>query len=329
MDKPTLGRLNHISLREVWRSEASDFTPWLAKQENLALLGDTIGFNLELEAQEKTVGDFRADILCRDVENGGLVLVENQLERSDHSHLGQLLTYAAGLSAQTIVWIADKFTEEHRAAIDWLNENTGQEVNFFALEIELWRIGDSPAAPKFNVVSKPNIWTRCLHDTRRNTQIQQFCLEYWNGVFDLAREDGILRPSAVPYGRKDTVFDVGWRHFQLKAYFSTAGKKMAVWVRCIGDDGFKNFQHLNSHRAEIEGRYGHPLEWLPYEKENRGTIIHKIDGYDANDRETWPVQHRLLADSLVKFYRATNDFIICLDQASASDPWANEVAVAD
>ena len=115
MTDDALGRLTRVDLRDIWTSEASDFTPWLAREDNLAILGETLGIDLELEAQEKAVGPFRADILCKDIRSGTWVLVENQLERTDHSHLGQLLTYASGLEAVTIVWIAARFTEEHRS----------------------------------------------------------------------------------------------------------------------------------------------------------------------------------------------------------------------
>ena len=154
MGTKTLGRLQKVELREAWTTESGDFTPWLAKEENLSLLGETIGIELELESQEKDVGPFRADILCKDTATDNWVLIENQLERTDHTHLGQLLTYAAGLNAVTIVWIAERFTAEHRAALDWLNEKTDEKINFFGLEIELWQIGDSPIAPKFNIISQ-------------------------------------------------------------------------------------------------------------------------------------------------------------------------------
>jgi hypothetical protein len=146
--------MQRVDLREVWSNEGTDFTPWLARDENIELLGEALGLTLEVEAQEKGVGPFRADILCKDADTNSWVLIENQLGRTDHVHLGQLLTYAAGLNAVTVVWIADTFTEEHRAALDWLNNITGEEFRFFGLEVELWRIGESPIAPKFNVVSK-------------------------------------------------------------------------------------------------------------------------------------------------------------------------------
>ena len=131
MTQNLLGRLERVELRRIWSSESSDFTPWLAREDNLRLLGETVGIELELEAQEKTVGPFRADILCKDTATDSWVLIENQLERTDHSHLGQLLTYAAGISAVTVVWVAERFTEEHRAALDWLNERTAERINFF------------------------------------------------------------------------------------------------------------------------------------------------------------------------------------------------------
>lgn len=147
-----LGRLEVVDLRKVWVSEAGDFTPWLAQEANLSLLADTLGMDLVYEAHEKGVGPFRADIVCTDTADGSKVLIENQLERTDHGHLGQLMTYAAGLDAVTIVWIAERFTEEHRAALDWLNEITGEKISFFGLEIELWKIGTSPMAPKLSLI---------------------------------------------------------------------------------------------------------------------------------------------------------------------------------
>ena len=182
-----LERLIKVPLREFWSGEASDFTPWLADEENISLLGETIRVELEVEAQERNVGPFRADILCKDTATDDWVLIENQLERTDHTHLGQLLTYAAGLEAVTVVWIAERFTDEHRAALDWLNEITAEGFSFFGLEIELWRIGDSPMAPKFNVVSHPNDWTKTVSRISRAEELtptDQLYLEYWTGHYE-------------------------------------------------------------------------------------------------------------------------------------------------
>ena len=156
MTTTEMGRLERVALRDIWTTEAQDFTPWLAQPENLAVLSETLNMDLETAGQEESVGPFRADILCRDTLDDSWVLIENQLERTDHTHLGQLLTYAAGLQTVTIVWVAANFTDEHRAALDWLNEITDERFRFFGLEVELWKIGNSPAAPKFNIASRPN-----------------------------------------------------------------------------------------------------------------------------------------------------------------------------
>ncbi len=176
-----LGSLQKVELREIWASESSDFTPWLTRPENLKLLGDTIGIELDLDSQEKEVGPFRCDIVCKDAD-GRVVVIENQIEDTDHSHLGQLLTYAAGLDAIIVVWVAQEFTEEHRAAIDWLNENINTGVSFFAIEIEAWKIGDSAPAPKFNIVAKPNKWSHTIKQSVKSgdlTETQKLRIEYW------------------------------------------------------------------------------------------------------------------------------------------------------
>lgn len=111
-----LSRLEEVELREVWPDEAQDFTPWLAEEENLGLLGETLGLELELVAREIQVGDYRADILCKN-EDGSRVLIENQLEKTDHRHLGQILTYSAGLDVLTVIWVAKQFEKDHRAAL--------------------------------------------------------------------------------------------------------------------------------------------------------------------------------------------------------------------
>ncbi len=143
-----------MELRKAWDRESEDFTPWLAKPENIELLGEELGLDLEVEAQEKNVGPFRADILCKDTANGDWVLIENQLEKTDHTHLGQLLTYAAGLQAVTIVWVAERFCDEHRAALDWLNELTPKN------SVLRWksnlRIGNRGRA-EFNIVRSPRL----------------------------------------------------------------------------------------------------------------------------------------------------------------------------
>jgi hypothetical protein len=249
MSQQNLGRLEKVDLRHVWVNEAGDFTPWLAQEENIALLGDTIGIDLEVEAQEKNVGPFRADILYKDTANDHWVLIENQLERTDHSHLGQLITYAAGLSAVTIVWVAQRFTEEHRAALDWLNEMTGEDITFFGLEVELWRIGDSAVAPKFNIVSSPNDWTKSVSGAAGKftagelSETRLLQREYWTAFRQLMEERGsVVRPTkAHPQGWQD--FSIGRTGFWLQTFVNTQDYRIGVILVLGGSDAKPHF-HL-------------------------------------------------------------------------------------
>ena len=216
----TLGKLERVELRKIWETEAQDFTPWLATEENLSILADTLYMELELEAQETNVGQFRADILCKNTDDGSWVLIENQLERTNHKHLGQILTYAAGLHAVTICWIAESFTEEHRATLDWLNEISGERFQFFGLEIELWRIGDSSPAPKFNVVSRPNDWIRSVTEetsprgkSLTPTKLQQ--RDFWAALMKQLRDTKSPVRSKKPQAQPWMGFSIGRAGFNL------------------------------------------------------------------------------------------------------------------
>ena len=310
-----LERLIKVPLREFWSNEASDFTPWLAEEENIGLLGETIGFELEVEAQEKNVGQFKADILCKDTVTDSWVLIENQLERTDHSHLGQLLTYAAGLEAVTVVWIAEGFTDEHRAALDWLNEITDEKFSFFGLEIELWRIGDSPMAPKFNVVSHPNDWTKTVSRISRNelTSVQQLYLEYWTTLRDLLEDrNGVIRPEK-PLPRYWMPFAVGRSSFWLSVSASVRSKWICVTLTMTGKDGKPHFYLLKKDKVDIEREIGAELEW----DEKHERKLHYIDltMYDTNpeDRQDWNRQHEWLCDKLEVFHKVFSPRVKGLD----------------
>ena len=176
------GRLKDLPLREAWKHEAQDFTPWLA--DNIDHLSEVIGIPMELTDTEVAVETFSADILAQNMTDGSVVLIENQLETTDHTHLGQIMTYLAGLEAQTVVWIAPSFREPHLSAIRWLNEHTADGFSFFAIKVRVVRIGDSPYAPVFEVVEKPSKWERSLQSTVRpqKSQLSLIRGEFWSGL---------------------------------------------------------------------------------------------------------------------------------------------------
>jgi hypothetical protein len=192
---PILGRLVSVPLREVWAHESNEFTPWLADTANLSLLADTLNLGpLQLQGTEVPVGNFYIDILARDLE-GDVVVIENQFGATDHTHLGQIITYIAGQEGRaTVVWIAQTIREEHRAAIDWLNAGTIEAFDFFAVEVEALRIGASPPAPRFNVVSKPNDWSRDVVRATRSTNNgpmddrAKAYATYWSGFSTFIQE---------------------------------------------------------------------------------------------------------------------------------------------
>ena len=180
--------------------------------------------SLGVESTECGVGPFRADILCRNQVDDSFVLIENQIESTDHSHLEQLLTYAAGLEAVTIIWVASRFTDEHRAALDWLNTITNEKFNFFGLEIELWRIGASPAAPKFNVVCQPNQWVRTTGRAVRNgdglSPTRQQQQEYRTEFKALLTGSGSNLRTGSPRPESSFVVAVGRAGFSLRGVMS-------------------------------------------------------------------------------------------------------------
>jgi len=306
MNETTLGRLERVDPRTVWNSESGDFTPWLAQEENLAQLGETIGLDLELEAVEKGVGPFRADILCRDTATDSPVLIENQLEQTNHKHLGQIFTYGAGLNAVTIVWIAGRFTDEHRAALDWLNEITNENINFFGLEIELWRIGDSALASKFNVVSKPNEWTKTISGPAGRssdlTETRQMQLEYWQAFRELVLERSKVIKPRHPRPRHWMNFAIGRSKFRLAAYMNTRDNRIAVALILSGDNAKPHFHLLRQQKQRVEEQIGAELDWREMPGRETSRIFLTLKDVDPTDRNQWLQQHAWLLEKLEAFH---------------------------
>lgn len=318
----TLGKLERVELRDAWSNEAADFTPWLAAPQNLKLLGDVIGLELEVEAQEANVGPFRADILCKDTATGHYVLVENQLERTDHTHLGQLLTYAAGLQAVTIAWVAQRFTEEHRAALDWLNSITEDDVNFFGLEIELWKIGDSDPAPKLNLVSKPNEWTRQVAtatNLRNLTEGQQLQVNYWSALNQVIEEQYPALTIRKPLPQSWMSFPIGRSGFHVDAGCNSFDQWVNVSLVMDDRNAKAFFALLESDKEAIEREFGQSLEWHLKSETKVSYIRLTKRNVDYRDRSSWPEQHAWLAEQLHRFDQVFRDRIKKLD-ASRVEP---------
>jgi len=304
-----LGRLQKVEIRNAWETEDRDFTPWLAEENNLKILGDSINLDLELEAVEKNVGPFRADILCKDTQNDSWVLIENQLEKTDHKHLGQLMTYAAGLQAVTIVWVADKFAEEHRAAMDWLNEITGDRFRFFGLEIELWQIDNSNPAPKFNVVTKPNNWSRSVSEasnkiaSNADSPLKQLQQEYWACLESYLTDQASFIKSQTPRPQHWMVFSIGRTGFHLNTTVNSNENKIGVELFISNDQAKEYFYLLEQEKQEIENDVGMGLDWrlLP---ERKGSRIVLFRDAHFNQKDQWEKDMAWFKDTLEKFDNA-------------------------
>lgn len=298
MSTPPISRLRKVDLRKAWQSESGDFTPWLARNENLELLGDAIGIELECDSTESGVGPYKADIVCKDLANDSWVLIENQLERTDHTHLGQLLTYAAGLHAVTIVWIAERFTDEHRAALDWLNEHTDDKVNFFGLEVELWRIDDSPIAPKFNIVSQPNDWSRTIQQAAAAaggvSEHKQLQLRFWTAFRDFmeARKSKVRCQKPRPRHWMDHAIGRTGMHLAscVSSWNSITGMKgpeIRAELVLNGPDAEGEFAALEQRKDHIQKQLGFELTWHDPEGKHKRRIYTRWDT-DFLDESRWP-----------------------------------------
>jgi len=300
-----LGNLKRVGLREYWKHEAHDFTRWLSERENIALLSEELGIGIEVDQTEANVGDFNVDILAREENTGKKIIIENQLEKTDHSHLGQLITYAAGLEAEYVIWIVKDVREEHRQAVDWLNEHTDEDISFFLVALELWQIGDSDLAPKFAVASRPNEWKKSVQASAQGgelgeTKMKQ--LQFWEQFREYAidKHPELRLPTPRPQhwcgiaiGRSD-------------CHVSLVVDSRENQVRCdLYIPNSKDlFQTLSARQAEIVEALAivDKLVWmeLPGKKASRVGAVHPLTFADP---ATWPQAFEWLGATARQFKR--------------------------
>lgn len=283
-----LARLKKVEITDGWKDEAQNFTPWLA-DEGLPILAETLGLNLQIVNTEVPVGNFRADVHARNTADDTDVVIENQFGKSDHKHLGQVLTYAAGITPKTIIWIAETFTEEHIDALNYLNKITKKRFRFFGVTITLYRIGNSDIVPLFQIACKPQNWT---YETQRvENETKQLQMKYWTALSNLA----VRRNSPVrfrkPYGKN--------------------------FIDCEQRDKVKIGAYHNINRKEIgvslyiEGKY---LNWLKEQCEASERELYDDIGWDhpsqiylsqnesdPRDESQWEKQHQWLLEKLELF----------------------------
>ena len=273
---PELGKIERVEdLRKIWSNEARNFTVWLARDENLTMLGEAVGIDINLEERESPVGSFSVDLFATEEGTGRKIIIENQLEDTNHDHLGKIITYAAGKEASVIIWIVKRARDEHRQAVEWLNQHTDENIGFFLLEIELWKINGSVPAPRFNVVERPNDWAKAMKASEGLSDTKKTNLEYWEAfkkyAFNQAEFKKIFSErKAYPQGWYD--LSVGNRHCHITLTATMTKNRLAAQIYISKNKDLYN--HFLAQKIAIEEFLGEEISW-------HEASIDAVFGYDT------------------------------------------------
>ena len=298
------GKLEKVDLRELWRGGIADFNLWLSEEDNIVELGQVTGMELQIQKQEIKGGVSQADILCKNLLTDQFVLIGNQLDRTDHTHLGKLLTGAAGMEAVTIIWIAKAFTEEHQAALNWLNEINDQSVRFFGIELEAYKIGDSLPAPEFNIVVRPDSWIKTPKQSassQKLTDIELLQLEYWQELksFMEANHSIVQLLGTPPKSWFNVAKDKG-KYF-LSVNVNSQDSSLNIWLNIIGENSKEDFDKLceNAYKDSLI-EVNQDLKWYKIRAKIGCTVTLKAYA-DFMERKDWMNQFAWFKENLEKF----------------------------
>lgn len=286
----SIGRLEEVNVRELWAHEQYDFSNWLALEENIVYLNEITGLTLVDIQKEKFVGSYRCDIVAKDQSSDKLVIIENQFHKSNHDHLGKIITYASGLEAEVIIWIVEEAREEHRSAIEWLNNNTNEDISFFLIEIEAYKIGDSLPAPNFKVVEQPNnflmntISVSKSNDDLNTSQSER--LTFWQAFNDLIEEKG--KPFGIRNASTSYRYAVGIGTGLAFIVISLVNQNNIIEVTLLVNNDTDLFDQLHAKKEEISNQFDFDLDWNKFENKKHSQIISRINGLDFNDHSNYP-----------------------------------------
>lgn len=305
-----LGKLKEIDIRTVWTHEQYDFSKWLAAEENIRELGDVLNLSLTEIETEKFVGSYRCDIVCKDEITGKSVLIENQLEPTNHDHLGKIITYASGLDASVVVWVVASAREEHASAIEWLNKHTTSDVDFFLLEVHAYTIDNSAPAPMFKVIEQPNDFAKSFKNLANNgnlneSQIKR--LEFWNMLNEVLEQKG--KPFNKHKATTDHWYTVAVGSSQCYISIDLVNKEHKIRVGLWVTDNKEMFDMFYSHREEIETAFGEPLDWDRLDNKKASIFCTSIPGLDFNNQDNYPELIDLVIDKTVKLREAVKPFL--------------------
>ena len=283
-----IGKLEEVDIRELWKHEQYDFSEWLSKKENIENLNDILGLTLVDISKETYVGAYRCDLFAKDETTGIKVIIENQLEMSSHDHLGKIITYASGLDAKVVVWIVKEAREEHRSAIEWLNNNTNSNINFFLIEIHAYKIGNSDNAPMFQVIEQPNDFIKNnksinSSDTMNKSQSQR--VEFWNQFNNVLVERG--KPFNVRKATTDHWYNVAIGTSDAHIDITLVNKDSVIGVELYITDNKDLFDKLYQKKDEIESDLGFKLDWRRLNNSKASRIVTFIKGLNFDNHSNY------------------------------------------
>ena len=295
-----LGKIKRITdLRSIWPHEANDFTKWLADEHNLAKLGEEIGIELELEERESSVGNFNVDLYAKEEGTGRKVIIENQLEETDHDHLGKLITYASGKGAEVVVWVVKRARDEHRQAIEWLNQHTDTDLGFFLVEIELWQIDDSAIAPKFSVIERPNDWGKQMKSVAGLNNTEQIQLAFWQKFNDTMNANpDFTKHFKTRKAQPQNWYDISVGSSEYHLCFTASIQKKHMSCGIYIPDNKELFHLFEAHKADFEAQFGKGIEWVEASKARR---INIFEPFDVSDQEQWAKAYAWYLENAIKF----------------------------
>ena len=296
-----LGKLEEVDIRKVWPHEQYDFSKWLATEENIKELGDALNLSLTDVETEKFVGNYRCDILCKDEITGKMVLIENQLEPTNHDHLGKIITYASGLDAAVVVWIVASARDEHASAIEWLNKHTDDEISFFLMEVHAYKIGDSDPAPQFKIIEQPNDFVKIVKAVSKNSDMnesQKNRLEFWTQFNEVVDSQG--KPFNKRKATTDHWYNVAIGSSDASISIDFVNKEHKIRVSLWINDNKDIFDALFQRKDEIETALGFGLEWNRLDNKKASYICTYIKGLDFKKQDNYPMLMEQIVDLVLK-----------------------------
>lgn len=305
-----LGKLKEVNIRKVWSHEQYDFSTWLAQDENIKELGDVLGLSLINIETEKFVGSYRCDILCKDEFTDKIVLIENQLEPTNHDHLGKIITYSSGLDASVIVWIVESARDEHASAIEWLNKHTDENISFFLIEVHAYQIGDSAPAPQFRIIEQPNDFVKSIKALAKEASFNETMskrLEFWTLFNDVIDE------RQRPFNKRKPTTDhwysvaVGSSRCLISIELVNREHKIRISLSIPNDKAL--YDELYKNKEEIESKCIYKLVWDRLDGKKASGVSSYIEGLDFDNQSNYQELMDRIIDVVIEFRKIFKDYI--------------------